>query len=68
MSRHTITINSGDAEKVARYLPSNYAVTGADRDGCVIISGEDSAGWTLHDYVLPRLASGLIFPRSERED
>lgn len=23
-----------------------------------VIEGEDSAGWTLHDYVIPRLASG----------
>lgn len=26
----------------------------------VLIEGEDSAGWTLHDYVIPRLASSVI--------
>lgn len=61
--RTTIAINSSDAAKVARFLPSNYEVNGFDADGCVLISGEDVAGWTLRDYVLPRLASGLIFPR-----
>lgn len=46
---------------VARYLPSNYAVTGATPEGWTIIQGEDVAGWTLDGYVLPRLASGLYF-------
>jgi hypothetical protein len=27
----------------------------------VIIAGTDYAGWTLDGYVLPRLASGLMF-------
>jgi hypothetical protein len=40
-------------ERVEPYLPMNYSV------GCVI-AGYDHAGWTLDDYVLPRLASGLI--------
>ena len=26
-----------------------------------VIEGEDSAGWTLDSYVIPRLGSGLIF-------
>jgi hypothetical protein len=26
-----------------------------------VIEGRDNAGWTLDDYVLPRLASGLYF-------
>lgn len=25
-----------------------------------VIEGEDLHGWTLHDYVIPRYASGLI--------
>jgi len=42
---------------IRRYLPSNYE---ADCDGGDIwISGVDNAGWTLDDYVIPRLASGL---------
>jgi hypothetical protein len=48
-------------ERVEPYLPMNYSVVSAFRfmDGCVI-AGYDHAGWTLDDYVLPRLASGLI--------
>jgi hypothetical protein len=48
------------AETVAAYLPSNYRVVWSD-DESVTIEGEDVAGWTLDDYVLPRLASGLMF-------
>lgn len=44
---------------VAAYLPSNYKVVDTIDDR-VVIEGEDAAGWTLHDYVIPRLASGLI--------
>jgi len=49
-----------DADRVAAYLPSNYSVVGVFADQ-VIIAGNDNAGWTLEDYVLPRLASGLYF-------
>lgn len=49
-----------------RYLPENYQVAthlGQDLDGRdeFMISGHDVAGWTLDGYVIPRLASGLIF-------
>ena len=58
-------IRCGDTDKVARYLPGNYEVVGgydSPLHGPVtVIAGEDSCGWTLDDYVLPRLASGLIF-------
>jgi hypothetical protein len=47
------------ADEVARYLPANYKVTGEDA-GAVVIEGTDDHGWTLDDYVIPRLASGLI--------
>jgi hypothetical protein len=30
------------------------------RPGEIDITGTDQAGWTLDDYVIPRLASGLI--------
>lgn len=46
---------------VNRYLPTNYTAE-AWSDG-ILITGEDDAGWTLDDYVIPRLASGLIFAR-----
>lgn len=42
------------------YLPNNYRVIYGTEER-VIISGEDSCGWTLDDYVIPRLASGLYF-------
>jgi hypothetical protein len=44
------------------YLPFNYIVTGVD-DRYVHIAGHDDAGWTLDDYVIPRLASGLYSAR-----
>jgi hypothetical protein len=49
-----------DHETVARYLPSNYAIV-AQGNGWLYIEGEDDHGWTLDEYVIPRLASGLIF-------
>lgn len=52
---------TGKSKLVARYLPSNYKVLGRTLDvsGTIII-GVDSHGWTLDDYVIPRLASALI--------
>ena len=54
-------VRSKDAtvERVSAYLPSNYTAK-ASNDG-VLITGTDNAGWTLDGYVIPRLASGLIF-------
>jgi hypothetical protein len=52
--------------EVQRYLPSNYHAV-ADGDD-IIITGEDSAGWGLTTYVIPRLASGLIYAREVREE
>jgi hypothetical protein len=53
-------------EAVAQYLPANYHVTPrsiTDDYGYehIVIEGEDDAGWTLDDFVIPRLASGLYF-------
>lgn len=48
-------------QTVADYLPRNYeAVTAHAPDCGVVIVGHDDHGWTLDDYVIPRLASGLI--------
>ena len=53
--------------KVVRdYLPGNYEAffeecVDASVDPYIEIEGYDRAGWTLDDYVIPRLASGLIF-------
>ncbi len=56
----TAIITTDDADRVAAFLPSNYTVVG-HADHQVTIQGIDNAGWTLDDYVLPRLASGLLF-------
>lgn len=46
-----------EIESIRRYLPTNYgAFTWSDD---VIIVGQDSGGWTMEDYVVPRLNSGL---------
>ncbi len=50
-------------EVVQSYLPANY--TACNSEGTIhgkgiLIEGYDNAGWTLHEYVIPRLASGLI--------
>lgn len=54
-------------ETVERYLPSNYTIKAVAED-YIIIRGEDYAGWTLDDYVIPRLASGLIFTKEVPDD
>ena len=44
---------------VNAYLPRTFSAT---REGDVItIVGTDDHGWTLEDYVLPRLASAMIY-------
>lgn len=48
-------------ETVRRYLPSNYTASYGPRD--ILIIGQDVAGWTLDDYVIPRLASGNIYAK-----
>ena len=50
---------SDPLKTVDAYLPANYQ---AVQDGdVIIITGTDNAGWMLDDYVIPRLASGMIF-------
>ena len=58
MRRYAVITNS-DARTVSSYIPANYSVA-IVCDDCLVISGEDIAGWTLTGYVIPRLASGLI--------
>lgn len=58
----TALIRGGTPAQIANYLPSNYLVIDSPTgEEGVTIQGEDVAGWTLDDYVLPRLASGLYF-------
>lgn len=52
-------VTGGSEREVAAYLPGNYRVAGTV-DGGVLITGTDDGGWTLEDYVVPRLASGLM--------
>ena len=64
--RSAVIVGNGiTPERVAAYLPRGYRVVESDvagRDGdSVIITGHDSCGWTMDDYVLPRLASGGMF-------
>ena len=55
-----VTLRGRDtAETVAAYLPQNYRVLGMDGDD-VLIGGTDNHGWTLDDYVIPRLGSGMM--------
>jgi len=53
--------NTGKSKEVAKYLPSNYRVLGRtlDNTGTIII-GVDDHGWTMEQYIIPRLASGMI--------
>lgn len=52
--------NGLSVDEVSAYLPSNYNVI--DQSARTItVEGQDVAGWTLDGYVIPRLASALIF-------
>ena len=58
----TIEGHDSDFEQIERYLPSNYDLTRTGF-GHLLVYGFDVAGWTLDDYVIPRLASGLYFAK-----
>lgn len=45
---------------ISSYLPGNYKIARIDMQ-YAYIEGEDNRGWTLDEYVLPRLASGNYF-------
>lgn len=56
-------------DKVAAYLPNNYKVLGmflqepypgGKMEDVAVIGGQDSHGWTLDSYVIPRLGSGCM--------
>jgi hypothetical protein len=58
----------GQPKVIAAYMPGNYKVTGyVETEGTILtfIEGEDRFGWTLDDYVRPRLESGLYFGLTE---
>jgi len=65
MKRYALVSGARSAREVEAYLPANYELSSQDtyeHDGrqVYVIEGRDSAGWTLHDYVGPRLGSGLM--------
>jgi hypothetical protein len=60
MSRQAILKNQAKhVDAIRRYLPENYHASTWGLD--VMLFGEDVAGWTLEDYVIPRLWSGMYF-------
>jgi hypothetical protein len=61
-----LTVDVGRVEQIKAYMPGNYEVVGRTPIGhtntvSVLIAGRDSSGWTLDDYVIPRLASGMYY-------
>lgn len=70
--RTAIVLNEDNLELVQRYMPSNYKaaqhVYGSGPRSLIFIYGSDSHGWTLDDYVIPRLASGGIIAKEITND
>lgn len=61
-------VRARSQKEVEAYLPDNYRVVHTsssmpDGRANFVIEGEDSMGWTLDNYVIPRLASGNLFAR-----
>lgn len=62
---------SAEVKRVQAYMPRGWIASirsvGNYDEGTVrqviSICGHDNAGWTLDDYVIPRLASGNIFAK-----
>ena len=55
--RFAVVKSNSPLETVKRYLPANYSALDVGEQTFIV--GHDNAGWTLDDYVIPRLASGL---------
>lgn len=69
-TRFALVSGARDTHEVEALLPDNYRVVGETRANgfpVVIIAGEDVAGWRLDEYVIPRLASGLLWSLELRE-
>ena len=58
----------GFLERVRAYMPENYKVSFNSLTEQFMITGHDVAGWTLDGYVIPRLASGLVFAEEVVEE
>lgn len=66
MTKIRVTGN-GDLSQVESYLPSNYTVAEVGED-YIVVEGEDYAGFTATDYVMPRLNSGLYWTTIIQEE
>ena len=55
--RRTAHVKGATAYTVSQYLPGNYEVAGVLDDGTVVVSGHDRFGWSMDDYIIPRLES-----------
>ena len=49
-------------DRIGRFLPANFIALADPAGDHALVAGFDHAGWSRNAYVLPRLASGLIFP------
>lgn len=59
--RRALARRTGITEReLAAYLPGNYEIVRRINADVIEIAGSDVAGWTLDEYVIPRLGSGLI--------
>jgi hypothetical protein len=70
VKRYAIVYGARDVDQVAALLPDNYKVVGSfytplESKFAVEIEGTDKAGWTLNDYVIPRLSGGLLTVKEE---
>ncbi len=64
--RYAVVAGARTRRELEAYLPDNYRivhVTSEPRGIKAAIAGSDDHGWGLDTYVIPRLASGLIFAR-----
>ncbi len=56
--------NPDTLKSIRDLLPANYMIVHVSQNGeGVLICGEDDHGWTMDEYVIPRLASGLVAAR-----
>ena len=58
----------GPPKTIESYLPRNFKLTGIEEDGDTTycyIEGSNFAGWTVDEYLKPRLESGLWFGLTE---
>ena len=62
IEQEALVVSSHGVDEVRAYLPSNYSAM-EWREGLVLIYGNDSHGWTMKGYVIPRLLSGNIVAR-----